>query len=117
MLAGDIHFAYVATIDVGGGVRVRQVVSSPMRNALATVERSAIRFASGRAGTVVGGLLARLAGRGARRHRFQLDEGPYFNNNIGLLEFPSATEGRVRVERSRLVDDEPDLETVIDLAL
>ena len=86
LIGGDIHFAYVATIDVGDGVRVRQVVSSPMRNALATVERGAIHFASGRVGAVIGRTLARLVGRGARTHRFHLDEGPYFNNNIGLLD-------------------------------
>ncbi len=117
VLAGDIHFAFVATIDVGDGVRVRQVVSSPMRNALATVERGAIHFASSRTGGLIGRTLARLVGRGTPTHRFHLDEGPFFNNNIGLLEFPSATRGRVLVERSRLVDDEPDLETVVDLAL
>lgn len=66
---------------------------------------------------MIGGLLARLVGRGARTHRFHLDDGPYFDNNIGVLEFPSATADGVVVERSHLVGHEPDIETVIDLAL
>jgi hypothetical protein len=117
VLAGDIHFAYAATVDLGDGVRVRQVVSSPMRNALATVERGAVRFASRRTGGLVGRALARLAGCGRPHHRFTLDAGPYFNNNIGLIEVTGPATGRVVVRRARLEDDAPVLDVVIDRPL
>jgi hypothetical protein len=117
VLAGDIHFAYTARVDLGDGVVVQQLVSSPMRNALATVERGAIRFVSSRVGSALGRVLGRLARRGHPRHRFELQDGPFFNNNIGLLELRSADEGRVVIERARLVDEEPQLEVVIDRPL
>jgi PhoD-like phosphatase len=121
IISGDIHFAYVAGVHLDrrseGPSPVRQVVSSPMRNALVTVERGAIRFVSGRVGSMLGRVLARLAGRPAPRHRFHLEDGPFFNNNIGLLEFASDRTGRVIVERSRSEDDEPVLEAVIDRTL
>lgn len=121
VVAGDIHFAYVAGIHLDRGHRgrppVRQVVSSPMRNALVTTERGVIRFVSGRAGSRLGRLLARLAGRPAPDHRFELEDGPYFNNNIGMLTFGSDTGARVVVEQSRADDERPVLDVVIDRPL
>jgi hypothetical protein len=121
VVSGDIHFAYVAGIHLDRRSQadppVRQVVSSPIRNALNTRERCAINVASGRFGALLGRGLARLAGRGAPSHRFDLEHGPYFGNNIGLLTFDAERRGRVVIERSRSDDDRPVLDVVMDRAL
>jgi hypothetical protein len=120
VLGGDIHFAYVADVRLGraaGSPRVRQLVSSPMRNALATTERSAIRFVSSRSGAALGRLLARLAGRPRPAHHFTPLNGPFFNNNIGLLTFVSPTEGRVTIEQASDDDGQPVLTVVAESTL
>lgn len=45
-LSGDIHFGYVAEVDLGGRSRVRQVVSSPFRQSTEAFERHAQRLAT-----------------------------------------------------------------------
>lgn len=91
LLSGDIHFAYTASAAFPNRPevtsRISQVVSSPIRNALSTRERRVIRFSLSRVG--------RSLGRGLRRSIraeitplvWELDNGPYFANNIGLLAF------------------------------
>ena len=131
IVSGDIHFAYVARIDLrsrrrlpipgrtsdDGAPVVRQVVSSPLRNALVTTERAAIRTVSSWFGGFVGRALARGAGRPRPRHGFHMEHGPFFNNNIGMLTYPSARTGRVVIEQSRDDGDGPVLDVVIDTAL
>lgn len=45
-LSGDIHFGYVAEVDLDGESRVRQVVSSPFRQSTEGFERHAQRLAT-----------------------------------------------------------------------
>ncbi|MFP5322828.1 MAG: alkaline phosphatase family protein, partial [Acidimicrobiia bacterium] len=45
-LSGDVHFGYVAEVDLGGRSRVRQVVSSPFRQSTEAFERHAQRLAT-----------------------------------------------------------------------
>src|SRR5690606_24025721 len=45
-LAGDVHFGYVAEVELGGRSRVRQVVSSPFRQSTEAFERHAQRLAT-----------------------------------------------------------------------
>jgi PhoD-like phosphatase len=90
-LSGDVHHAYLAEVGFprGTGMRsaVYQATCSPFRNPLDDRERASIRFACGRAGTLVGRLLARAAGVGEPpvRWRFVHDD-PFFDNQVCFLE-------------------------------
>ncbi len=57
VLSGDIHFSYHSEIDfpeaADVATPVHQLVNSPMRNALRPHERTTIRFALSRAGSVI----------------------------------------------------------------
>ncbi len=89
VLSGDIHFAYVADIDMPGALttRVRQVVCSPIRNVLRTRERRVMRFASSRFGRRLGKVLMRRARRQASALTWELTSDAVFHNNIGTLRF------------------------------
>ena len=59
LVAGDIHFSYVADLtSLPGGPGLFQIVSSPVRNALIPHERSVIRLAISRPGAAITGALA-----------------------------------------------------------
>lgn len=121
IIAGDIHLAYVAGIhldpDDDGPPPVTQVVSSPIRNALVTMERGAMRFATGAVGSVVGRGLARLARCGRLEHRFDLLDGPEFSNNIGWLEFDADGSARAIIDQAASDEGAPVLDEVIRRAL
>jgi PhoD-like phosphatase len=89
ILSGDIHFAYVADIEMPDGVsaRVRQIVCSPIRNVLPTRDRRVMRFASSRFGRRLGKVLMHRAGRAASALSWELHGEPLFHNNIGTLRF------------------------------
>jgi hypothetical protein len=105
VLSGDIHFSYVARLALtGSSTRVHQVVSSPIRNALARRDRRVLRFAMGRAGAALGRALARSVGRPDVSRSWTRTHGPEFANEMGLLEI----EGRslsLLVERARYDTD------------
>ncbi|MEZ5218447.1 MAG: alkaline phosphatase D family protein [Ilumatobacteraceae bacterium] len=118
LLAGDIHFAYVSNItapeDAGVTSAIRQVVSSPIRNALETKERRAIEFAISKAGRRLGGWLARSVRRPDSPLSWELEDGPIFANNMGVLSYDD-TDARLVVEHCRPDEHgEPDLQVVID---
>lgn len=121
ILSGDIHFSYVAHARFPeaepGESRVAQVVSSPIRNALATRERWVIRVALSRGGRRLGQWLGRRVDRGIAPLSWELDRGPIFANNMGLIEFDAETAHLV-MERAH-PDDEgrPVLEVVFDREL
>jgi hypothetical protein len=89
LLSGDIHFAYTATAEFPDRPevtsRISQVVSSPIRNALSTRERRVIRFSLSRVGRSIGRGLRRSIRGDITPLVWELDNGPYFANNIGLL--------------------------------
>ena len=110
VLSGDIHFAYVADVHLGATKAgpapagaalmgtaplrsaIRQVVSSPIRNALVARERRVIRFASSRVGRWIGQrLVRRLPSTATHTAEWDMVHGPYFANNIGVLTFTPAT--------------------------
>ncbi|NND74902.1 MAG: alkaline phosphatase family protein [Ilumatobacter sp.] len=93
VIAGDIHFSYVAEVDVRGDstTRVHQVVSSPIRNALRLRERLVLRFAVSRVGRAIGSWLERRVDRDVRTARWELTDGPLFNNGMGQLTFDGPT--------------------------
>jgi hypothetical protein len=87
VLSGDIHFSYVAELAIPfASSRVHQVVSSPIRNALARRDRRVLRFALSRLGRFVGRTLARSVGRRDVSHAWELTHGPEFANEMALLE-------------------------------
>lgn len=111
VLSGDIHFMYSATVAIEGAhSEVRQVVSSPIRNALARRQERAMRLATGERARRVGDALARLVGRGALPCRWSFEAGPYFANNMGTL---TLGEGRYELCLEQTTATEPPrLETV-----
>jgi hypothetical protein len=121
-LSGDVHHAYLAEVGFprGTGMRasVYQATCSPFRNPLDEHERRMIRFACGRGGTLVGKLLARLAGVGDPpvRWRFTHD-GPFFDNQVCFLELDGR---RSRLWLQKTVPEENEgysLETVFEQRL
>ena len=121
-LSGDVHHAYLAEVGFPRGTGMRrtayQATCSPFRNPLDGRERASIRFACGRAGTLVGRLLARAAGVGEPpvRWRFTHEE-PFFDNQVSFLELDGR---RARMWLQKTVPGENDgysLETVFEQQL
>ena len=121
LLSGDIHFAYVADASFGDSAtvrsRIRQIVSSPLRNALSKRERRAIRFSLGRGGRSLGRFLGRRVGRRQSTLAWEISHGPFFANNVGMITIDT-TSAHLLIERSRPDDDgAPILEAVVDTEL
>jgi hypothetical protein len=123
VLSGDIHTAYTAEIsiptdgddDATGHTRVWQLVSSPLRNALVTREQKAMRFARSRVGTAIGRVLRRSGRRTGIGVDWDVVDGPFFNNNVGMLTF-ERRDARVVIEQAAFDEDreQPVLASVID---
>jgi hypothetical protein len=116
-LGGDVHFSYVAQAHfpdaLGVTSAVHQAVCSPVRNPVNQAIRTADRFARTRAGRWVGRRLARSAGVPQPQVRWDLDHGPWFQNQIAALEL----EGRhclLRLEQAVTLDGEPALQLVAE---
>ena len=116
-LGGDVHFSYVSQAhfpdSLGVTSAVHQAVCSPVRNPVSQAIRTADRFARTRAGRWVGRRLARSAGVPEPQVRWDLDQGPWFQNQIAALEL----EGRhslLRLEKAVMVDGEPALQLVVE---
>ena len=126
-LSGDVHHSYVSQVldrtDAGAGSApgsaVLQAVCSPMRNPLPRV----MRFATAALSYGLAGPLGVVAARSAKvpdaPFRWSRVKGPWFDNNIAVLEVtPTGLlmrwwRGKVRGERQ----DRPDLETVSTVVL
>ncbi|HUF97820.1 MAG TPA: hypothetical protein VMM60_06790 [Ilumatobacter sp.] len=123
LLAGDIHFAYTAdaTFPDRPGVtsRICQIVSSPIRNALSTRERRVIRFALSRVGRSIGRGLRRSIRGDTTPLVWELDNGPYFANNIGMLTLTDGGEPpHLVIEHAEPDDDgRPVLDVVMERSL
>jgi hypothetical protein len=121
-LSGDVHHAYLAEVGFPAGTGARsnvwQAVCSPFRNPLDHGERRAIRFATSRAGTVVGKALAKTAKvpDPPVRWRF-VHDAPWFDNQVATLRL----EGRkATMELEKTLAAEGDalrLEQVFERAL
>jgi hypothetical protein len=103
MLSGDVHHAYLAEVafrrEIEAKSAVYQATCSPFRNSLDSKEQRMVRFASSRVGQAIGSLLCRSAGVPPARIRWRIDEGPWFDNQVGTLDLdgPSA---RFRLEKT-----------------
>jgi hypothetical protein len=88
VLSGDIHFSYLAAIDIDGlgpATSVHQAVSSPIRNALAARDRYVLRFAVSQVGRWIGARLQRSVGRANGAASWEFVDGPLFHNGMGEL--------------------------------
>ncbi|TMR99067.1 alkaline phosphatase family protein [Nonomuraea basaltis] len=85
ILSGDVHYSYLAKANPG---RVYQVVCSPIRNPLSPLLRWANVFTQFSIATLVGGLLARLAGIPRPPFRWRVTKGPWFQNALATLTLP-----------------------------
>ncbi len=122
LLAGDIHFAYTAAAEFPDRPevtsRICQVVSSPIRNALSTRERRVIRFSLSRVGRSIGRGLRRSVRAEATPLVWELDDGPFFANNIGLLSFTDGEAPHLKIEHAHPDDDgEPVLDVIVERTL
>jgi hypothetical protein len=109
-LSGDVHHAYLAEVGFPAGTGARsnvwQAVCSPFRNPLDHGERRAIRFATSKAGTLVGKVLARTAKvpDPPVRWRFVHDE-PWFDNQVATLEL-DGRQALMRLEKTEPGQDQ-----------
>ncbi|MBF8193356.1 alkaline phosphatase family protein [Nonomuraea sp. K274] len=85
ILSGDVHYSYLAKVRSGP---IHQIVCSPMRNPLSRLLRWANVFTQFRIATLVGGLLARLAGIPRPPLRWRVTKGPWFQNAVATITFP-----------------------------
>ncbi len=119
-LGGDVHFSYLAQarFPASAGVTsvVHQAVCSPVRNPVDRTIQTGDRFASTAAGRWVGRLLARTAGVRAPAVRWQVDHGPWFDNEIGAIEMDGRS-ALFRLERAVPGDADERLETVLEQRL
>ena len=121
LLSGDVHHAYLAQVafhrDAGVRSAVYQAVCSPFRNPLDNRERRTIRFGASRTGHAIGRLLARTAGVGDPPIRWRIDDGPWFDNQVGTLEL-HGRKAHIRIERTLPHEwDDPQLHTCLDRQL
>lgn len=85
-LSGDVHFSYIAEANRSSGSRILQAVCSPIRNPLPR----ALRFATVVMSYGVAGPLGALVARSAKVPKppfsWRSIKGPWFDNNLALLE-------------------------------
>ena len=89
ILSGDIHSTYVAKVDLGRGAgssRVNQIVCSPFRNPLTTMERRVLKTIGSRAATAVFSALSRASRVPPPSVTWDINSGPTYENSIGELE-------------------------------
>ena len=122
VLAGDIHFSFVAEVEFPEGrelkSRVHQLVSSPIRNALTPPESTAMRLGTSHFASVVGRFLRRAARRRRADVKWKVDHGPTFANSISQLSFADRSAELVVLKAQPHDDDKAAmLDRVIDVDL
>jgi hypothetical protein len=122
VLAGDIHFSFVAEIRFPGegtmAARVHQLVSSPIRNALKPPESTAMRLGTSRLALRVGRFLRRAAGHRRIPVLWKMDRGPTFANCLSQLSFDGRSAELVVLQARPHDDDaQPMLDRVIEVDL
>jgi hypothetical protein len=89
-LSGDVHYAYLAEAsfppEYGVRAPVYQVVASPIRNPIQRAVQLGDRFSRTRPARWIGQALARRAGVPAPPYTWAVRKGPWFENNLALLE-------------------------------
>ena len=99
VLSGDVHFGFIARIEVDCEASVHQVVASPLRQVEMSYERVARRLSMGRLGRRLLDRIARRSAASTGPVSFQLLDGPVFDNNIASVAY-TRTSALVEVERA-----------------
>ena len=121
VLSGDVHHAYLAEVafrrEAGVQSAVYQATCSPFRNPLDTREESTVKFATSRAGHLLGRTLAKTAGVKDPDLRWRFVHGPWFDNQVATLVLHER-EARLMIERTVPEEWEaPGLHTCFDRRL
>ena len=85
-LSGDVHFSYLAEVERQHGSRIVQAVCSPMRNPLPRFLRWFSVVMSYGPATPLGAAAAHSAKVPDPPFRWRTVKGPWFDNNLALLE-------------------------------
>lgn len=85
-LSGDVHYSYLAEVERDGGGRIVQAVCSPVRNPLPRLLRWFAVVMSYGVATPVGALAARSAKVPDPPFRWHTVKGPWFDNNLAVLQ-------------------------------
>ncbi|GAA5146810.1 alkaline phosphatase D family protein [Nocardioides marinquilinus] len=87
-LSGDVHHSYLSTVKPPEGThsRILQAVCSPIRNPLPRVMRFATAALSYGVAGPIGHVVARSAKVPDAPFEWRLVEGPWFDNNLAVLE-------------------------------
>ncbi|WP_206690786.1 alkaline phosphatase D family protein [Quadrisphaera sp. INWT6] len=108
LLSGDVHCSYTARAEldgvVGSRTAVHQLVMSPFRNPLKPALRVANRLAGVRPVRAAAALLARTAGVRRPPARWEVEEGPWFENGVMTVVVDGAT-ARLEVDHVRATRD------------
>lgn len=115
VLSGDVHFAYVAEPRWPGAVsRAYQVVSSPLRQGVPTLERRVQQALLWRPVTALARWAARRSPAAGPALSWEVTAGPWFDNNIALLRFDGGA-ARLTLHVARLGEaGHPQLEAVLE---
>jgi hypothetical protein len=84
-LSGDVHFGYVAEAELGGESRVRQVVSSPFRQAITPFDRRAQGLAMRAPVSWVCRALVGTTPQDRPRFDWKVTDGPVFDDHLVVL--------------------------------
>jgi hypothetical protein len=82
-LGGDVHHAYLARVK---DLPITQIVASPFRNPLSKPYKLANQVAGLRFTYAPTRLLSRLAGNRRPPLRWRITEGPWFENNLAVID-------------------------------
>ncbi|QKJ18034.1 alkaline phosphatase D family protein [Microbacterium hominis] len=85
-LSGDVHYSYLAEVERDSGSRIVQAVCSPMRNPLPRFLRWFSVVMSYGAATPLGAAAAHSAKVPDPPFRWRTVKGPWFDNNVALLQ-------------------------------
>ncbi|OJU86092.1 MAG: hypothetical protein BGO11_04740 [Solirubrobacterales bacterium 70-9] len=122
VLAGDVHHAYLCEVgwpasEAAGKAPIYQAVCSPYRNPLSTKEQAVIRAGFTAPFTRVAAALAKAAGAEDPGIRWQLRDGPCFDNQVATLHLDGRT-ATMRLDKTVPGDrDEQSLQTSFERRL
>ena len=85
-LSGDVHYSFLAEVERESGGRILQAVCSPVRNPLPRLLRWFAVVMSYGVATPIGAVAARSVHVPDPPFRWHTVKGPWFDNNLALLE-------------------------------
>ncbi|WP_173923002.1 alkaline phosphatase D family protein [Agromyces sp. Marseille-P2726] len=106
-LSGDVHYSYLAEVDREGGGRIVQAVCSPVRNPLPRFLRWFAVVMSYGLATPIGAAAARSVKVPDPPFTWRTVKGPWFDNNLALLE--DGVDGLTMTWSTGVIDDGDEL--------